>query len=105
MAIAAKFDRRTLMKWIGALPLLGYGAAQDLWASVRQNPKDNIYTRIGVRPMINAQGVFTYMTGALELPEVRAAAQEAALYFVDIWELQRAVGKRLAEISGAEAGW
>jgi seryl-tRNA(Sec) selenium transferase len=35
---------------------------------------------------------------------VKAAKQQAAEYFVNIWELHRAVGRRLAELSGAEAG-
>ena len=38
------------------------------------------------------------------MPEVKAAKQQAAEHFVDMWELQRAVGKRLAELSGAESG-
>jgi len=38
------------------------------------------------------------------LPEGRLAKQEAAKHFVDIFELQRAAGKRLAELSGAESG-
>jgi hypothetical protein len=46
------------MKRVGTLPLLGYFAAQGMLekmaAAVRHNPKDNIYTRIGVRPLINA---------------------------------------------------
>ena len=101
-------NRRTLLKNTAALPLLGYIAAQDFYnkalAAVGKSPKGNIYTRIGVRPFINARGTWTYLSGSLELPEVRAAKQEAALHFVDMFELQRAVGKRLAEISGAESG-
>jgi L-seryl-tRNA(Ser) seleniumtransferase len=97
------------MKWISALPLLGYVSAQGVLnkafgATLRRNLSDNIYTHIGVRPIINARGPWTYISGSLELPEVKAAKQRAAEYFVDIWELQRAVGKRLAELSGAEAG-
>jgi L-seryl-tRNA(Ser) seleniumtransferase len=57
-----------------------------------------------VKPVINARGPWTYISGTLELPEVKAAKQQAAEYFVNIWELQRAVGRRLAELSGAEAG-
>src|SRR5947207_11220789 len=53
---------------------------------------------------MNARGTWTYLSGSRELPEVRAAKQEAARHFVDIFELQRAAGKRLAELSGAEAG-
>jgi L-seryl-tRNA(Ser) seleniumtransferase len=77
--------------------------AGDLLATVR-GTKENVYTRIGVRPLINARGTWTYLSGSLELPEVRQAKQEAALHFVDMFELQRGVGKRLAELSGAESG-
>jgi uncharacterized pyridoxal phosphate-dependent enzyme len=57
-----------------------------------------------VRPFINARGTWTYLSASLELPEVRAAQVEAAKQFVDIIELQRGVGRRLAELSGAESG-
>lgn len=100
-------DRRTLLKWGGALPLLGTIAADALWqkalAAVNKSPR-NIYGSIGVRPFINARGTWTYLSGSLELPEVRAAKADAALHFVDIFELQHAAGKRLAELSGAESG-
>lgn len=96
------------MKLMGAAPLLGYIAAQEMIGKVRaavtNTAKDNIYSRIGVRPFINARGTWTYLSGSLELPEVRAAKQQAAMHFVDVIELQRAVGKRLAELSGAESG-
>ncbi len=108
MRTAPFFDRRAFMKWFAALPLLGYIAGRDLlekaWGAVGKNPSDNIYTRLGVKPFINARGTWTYLSGSLELPEVRVAKQQAALHFVDIIELQRAVGKRLAELSGAESG-
>src|SRR5260370_38424952 len=100
-------DRRVFLEWAGALPLYGYVAAEAFWrratAAVTKSA-GNIYERIGVRPFINARGTWTYLSGSLELPEVRAAKQEAARHFVDIFELQRAAGKRLAELSGAEAG-
>src|SRR5256885_8231975 len=102
-------DRRTVIKWAGALPVFGYIAADSMWQRARaatqgKSAAGNIYSRIGVRPFINARGTWTYLSGSLELPEVRAAKQEAARHFVDIFELQRAAGKRLAELSGAEAG-
>ena len=99
------FDRRAFMKWMGAAPLLGYIAGQEAWNKAWATAgKDNIYSRIGVRPFINARGTWTYLSGSLELPEVRAAKAQAALHFVDVIELQRAVGRRLAELSGAESG-
>ncbi len=101
-------NRRTALKWAGALPLFGCIAADSLWqsakAAVTKSTPGNVYTRIGVRPFINARGTWTYLSGSLELPEVRAAKQEASKHFVDIFELQRAAGKRLAELSGAESG-
>jgi seryl-tRNA(Sec) selenium transferase len=104
-------DRRAFMKWAAALPLLGTiairGAFDQAMAAVTRNGKDfnnNIYTRIGVRPLINARGHWTYLSSTLELPEARAASQEASNYFVDIFELNQAVGKRLADLTGAEYG-
>src|SRR5256885_1317260 len=101
-------NRRLVLKWTAALPILGTFAADALWekarAAVGKKPAGNIYSRLGVRPFINARGTWTYLSGSLELPEVRVAKQEASRYFVDIFELQRAAGKRLAELSGAESG-
>lgn len=103
------FDRRYFMKLASAAPLLAYVAAQDvahkaLGAVGKMAANDNIYSRIGVRPFINGRGTWTYLSGSLELPEVRAAKQAAALHFVDIFELQHGASRRLAELSGAEAG-
>ena len=64
----------------------------------------NVYTRLGVKPFINANLPFTFLSATVVWPEVRRAIDEAAHYMVDIVELQRAVGRRLAEISGAESG-
>ncbi len=108
MTAPSLFDRRAFMKWVSAVPLFGSILAQDFIekasAAVGRSATDNSYTRLGVRPLINARGTWTYLSGSLELPEVRAAKQAAAMHFVDIVELQRAVGKRLAELSGAESG-
>src|SRR5215510_11474369 len=63
-----------------------------------------LYQSIGVRPIINCRGTFTIIGGSLELPEVRAAKEAAAMHFVHLDELMDAVGKRLAELTGAESG-
>jgi uncharacterized pyridoxal phosphate-dependent enzyme len=103
------FDRRYFMKLASAAPLLAYVAAHDvahkaLGAAGKMAANDNIYSRIGVRPFINGRGTWTYLSGSLELPEVRAAKQAAAQHFVDIFELQHGASRKLAELSGAEAG-
>ncbi len=63
-----------------------------------------IYQALGVRPLINCRGTFTIIGGSLELPEVRAAKEAAALHYVHLDELMDAVGQRLAELTGAEYG-
>src|SRR5262245_27232369 len=39
---------------------------------------EDVYQSIGVRPLINARGTFTIISGSLMLPEVRAAIDAAA---------------------------
>ncbi|HZF39568.1 MAG TPA: aminotransferase class V-fold PLP-dependent enzyme [Blastocatellia bacterium] len=63
-----------------------------------------IYQSIGVRPFINGAGTLTVNGGSLELPEVRAAMDAAAQHMVQLDELMEGVGKRLAELTGAEWG-
>ena len=64
----------------------------------------NMYRSIGVRPVINARGTFTIITGSQTLPEVKKAMDEASRGYVQMDELMNGVGQRLAEISGAEWG-
>src|SRR6201996_4697671 len=101
-------ERRNFMKWAAAFPLLarvGFEQATGRgWAEVARSSADNIYTRLGVKPLINARGTWTYLSASLELPQVRAAQVEAAQHFVNIFELQQAAGRRLAQLTGAESG-
>jgi D-glucosaminate-6-phosphate ammonia-lyase len=63
----------------------------------------NVYTRLGIRPVINAAGVLTYLGGSLMPPEVVRAMEEASKHFVQIPELQKKVGARIAELLGVPA--
>jgi uncharacterized pyridoxal phosphate-dependent enzyme len=65
---------------------------------------NDIYQSIGVRPLINARGTFTIISGSLMLPEVRAAIDAAAQHHVHLDELMAAIGARLAELTKAEWG-
>jgi uncharacterized pyridoxal phosphate-dependent enzyme len=103
-----KTNRRSFMKWAAAAPLLGQIAVADLYAkaasAVGKDPRQNVYSRLGVKTVINCRGTWTYLSGSLEFPEVRAAQVEAAQYFVNVIDLQRGIGRRLAELTGAESG-
>jgi L-seryl-tRNA(Ser) seleniumtransferase len=65
----------------------------------------DIYDRIGVRTVINGRGATTAVGGSLMRPEVLAAMAEASKAFVVIEELNARVGEKIAEITGAEAGY
>ena len=101
-------NRRAFVKLMAATPLLTQIAARDLYAqaasAVGRDPRQNVYTRLGVKTVINCRGTWTYLSGSLEFPEVREAQIEAAQHFVNVLDLQRAVGRRLSELTGAESG-
>jgi uncharacterized pyridoxal phosphate-dependent enzyme len=64
-------------------------------------PTDNLYTRIGVRPILNARGTYTIISGSQSLPEVKQAMFEASEYYVHLDELMPAVGAEIATHMGA----
>jgi len=101
-------NRRSFMKYLAASPLLAQIAAQDLYAksaaAIGLSTQENVYTRLGVKTVINCRGTWTYLSGSLQFPEVRAAQTEASHHFVNMVELQNAAGRKLAELTGAESG-
>jgi uncharacterized pyridoxal phosphate-dependent enzyme len=64
-----------------------------------------VYDRIGVKTIINASGATTAVGGSLMPEEVAQAMIEASKSFVVIEDLNAAVGKKIAEATGAEAGY
>src|SRR6476469_7383315 len=101
-------SRRSFMKLVAAAPLLSQIAARDVYAqaatAIGKDPRRNVYSRLGVKTVINCRGTWTYLSGSLEFPEVRQAQVEEAQHFVNMLELQRGVGRRLSELTGAESG-
>ena len=108
------FSRRELIRRGTALgTLLSVPAAADATAQtasaiakagagLRSGP--DVYQSIGVKPLINARGTFTIISGSTMLPEVREAMDAAARRYVHLDELADAVGARLATLTGAEWG-
>src|ERR1700680_3753745 len=81
-------DRRSFMKLLAAAPLFATIGTRSVAAAVsnavastvKRSYTDNIYTRIGVKPLINAR------------------------IFVYLFELKAVIGRQLAKLSGAESG-
>jgi uncharacterized pyridoxal phosphate-dependent enzyme len=84
--------------------LLGLSALNLEAAQTIARAAPDVYQSIGIRPLINARGTFTIISGSLMLPEVRAAMDAAAKHYVHLDELADAVGARLAALTGAEWG-
>ncbi|HTX37533.1 MAG TPA: hypothetical protein VME43_21035 [Bryobacteraceae bacterium] len=100
-----RFQRRDLFRQGGILALaqaIGGGIRRAVAAPLEIGA--DMYRSIGVRPLINARGTYTIITGSTTLPEVKRAMDQASRTFVNMDELMDGVGKRLAELSGAEWG-
>ncbi len=91
------------------IALAGAGAAhgqQELTALGSPSPEfrgENVYRRLGLRPVVNAAGILTNLGGSLMLPEVKAAMEQAGREYIDLLELQKAAGERIAQVTGVEA--
>src|SRR5579864_3580052 len=99
-------NRRDLFRRGGALAALA-GATRGIPAPAAPATLDigkNIYQSIGVRPLINCKGTFTIISGSQTLPDVKRAMDEASRHYVDLDDLMDGVGRRLAELTGAEWG-
>ncbi len=65
---------------------------------------EQMYGSLGVRRIINASGTTTMWGGSKLRPEVAEVMQKTSNVMVNLGDLNKAAGKVLAEICGAEAG-
>ena len=66
---------------------------------------EDVYGRLGVRPVINAVANVTVLGGSVPAPAVREAMDEATRGLVDLPSLQRVVHERLAQLTRNEAAY
>lgn len=99
------FNRRDIFRFGGlAAFATGVGSRIRTAFAAPMELTANMYRSIGVRPVINARGTFTIITGSQTLPEVKQAMDLASRGYVHMDELMEAVGKRLSEITQAPWG-
>ncbi|NND32718.1 MAG: selenocysteine synthase [Saprospiraceae bacterium] len=104
-------NRRTLLKNLSALPLLGgfIGGNHLLGKSgvtgnvVADKMYRDYFKELGVRTFINAAGTYTAMSGCLMREETVQAINYASNQYVNIDDLQDRVGERIAELLDCEA--
>ena len=100
-------ERRDIIKKLTILPFAGGFLPLESMLSPSSGELSagpNIYQSIGVEPVINCVGTFTIIGGSIERPEVIEAMHAAAGFFVQYDELALGIGRRLAELTGAEWG-
>ncbi len=100
-------SRRGLLRQAGMLSaavsgLAGASSSALAGAARWVGSQKSVYRELGVRPLINAAGTYTALSASLLPPPVVRAMEEAARFHAPIPELQAAVGKRIAALTGAE---
>ncbi len=99
----SSWDRRRFLLAAGLASTVGLLRPSNLYAAYLADRHGESYRALGVRPLINAAGTYTTLTGSVISPEVRDAMAEASRYFVPLIDLQLAVGERIAKMIGVEA--
>lgn len=74
-------------------------------AMLRKGCRMEIYRRLGLRPVINCATTYTRIGGSMMAPHVAQAMADAAGCFVNLVDLQAAVGARLAQLTHNEAAY
>jgi L-seryl-tRNA(Ser) seleniumtransferase len=95
--------RRRFLSAIGWLTAAGTFRPKDLYAAYLASRHGEMYRNIGVRPLINAAGTYTTLTGSVMAEETSRVIAEAANCFVPLIELQQKVGERIAKLIGVPA--
>lgn len=106
--LLSAWNRRQFVKGAGLLSALGTAATslvvRDSYAGAGGSAiRNSVYSRLGIRPLINAAGTYTALSACTMPREVVQAMEEAARSHVAIAELHQAVGKRIAALAGSEA--
>jgi uncharacterized pyridoxal phosphate-dependent enzyme len=98
------WNRRSFLQSLAALPGVGGVVGGLLPVRAEAKPaKRDIYKELGVRPLINAAGTYTTLSGSLMPREAVEAVEAASRQYVNIQELHDVVGKKIAALLGCEA--
>ncbi len=104
--------RRDVLKGLTVLPLAGGAIASVLPEAAlaagnslaSKAAKRDFFKELGVTPIINAQATMTFLSGSTMIPETLEAINSTAHSFVNMYELQDAIGLKIAEMLHCESG-
>ena len=95
--------RRRLLGAGGLASMIGILRPRYLYAAQLASAHGEVYRQLGIRPLINAAGTYTTLTGSVVPERVREVMDQAARSFVPLIDLQRVVGARIAKLLEVEA--
>jgi len=97
-------SRRSFFKGTSLLGMLGAfpGGQRLAMAMAAKNTRNSmkVYTRLGLRLIVNASGTYTHLGGSLMPPEILEAMNDAARHYVPIRDLTKATGEEIARLTG-----
>ncbi len=73
--------------------------------STKPTTPPTTFASLGVRPVINCMGTYTFISGSRMVPQAAQAMYEASNHYVHMDDLMEKVGQRLAQLTGAEWGY
>jgi len=103
MSFISSVSRRSLLGAVPWLAAAGSLRPNNLIAAYQASRLGESYRALGVRPLINAAGTYTTLTGSVMTAEARQAMADAATCFVPLIELQQRAGERIAKLIGVPA--
>lgn len=71
----------------------------------KKMPKDDIRSRLGLRPVINVSGTMTSLGASIVVPQAVEAVSAILSEFVELGDLHRRASAVIADLTGAEAGF
>ena len=95
-----KTTRRRFVQGLSAIAPMTFVDARVL-AATEAAPRD-YFSELGLKPFVNAIGPYSSLGGAEMWPDVIHAMDYAATHKARMSELHDAVGRRIAELTGAE---
>src|SRR6476646_225430 len=91
-------SRRRVLRGAGLFGFLPFAQGK-----AGASPSPGIYSRLGIRPVINCRGTHTVLGASKIWPELHEAMAAASSEYVVLDELHDKVGARLAELIGSES--
>lgn len=100
-------SRKKMLQLLAGTPLLGGLGASRLLNTDSAFPgisdsRRNLFSELGIEPLINGRGTITELSGSLMLPEVVEAIESTSDTFANLNEVQDKVGERIAELLECE---